>query len=159
MSSPDPWTGFLEWLTTVMVPNWEELIAMLPFFLILGVIGPLLTLIVLMWAWHFVTRRKGRVRIAEPQAVPAPRGASGDPLFPVNVPYCPTHALVYPPSQRRCAIDGEDLQVSCPVDGTSRSASIQECGGCGTRFVLGATVSPVLVQPVRRPPSGGAAAA
>jgi hypothetical protein len=159
MPSPDPWTAFLDWLTTVLVPNWGELISMLPFFLVLGVLGPLLSLIALMWVWHLVKRRRGRVRLLDPQPVTAPRDADGQPVFPVNVPYCVTHALVYPTSERRCQVDGEDLQVICPVDHTSRPAAIQECGGCGTRFVLGATISPVVVQPVRQPPPGGAAAA
>ena len=32
--SSDPWTSFLEWLTTVVVPAWGELIALLPYVIV-----------------------------------------------------------------------------------------------------------------------------
>ena len=38
--SPDPWTSFLEWLTTVLVPAWGELISLLPYVIIGGTAGP-----------------------------------------------------------------------------------------------------------------------
>ena len=61
------------------------------------------------------------------------------PVFPANVPYCLEHSIIYPASRVRCEVDGADLSVRCPVDGTVRDASIQTCSGCGTRFVLGAS--------------------
>ena len=45
--SPDPWTSFLDWLTTVLVPSWGELIGLLPYVVIGTIVGPFLTLIVL----------------------------------------------------------------------------------------------------------------
>ena len=59
---PDPWSAFLDWLSTVLVPSWGGLIALLPYALILFVIGPIVTLLALGWAWHLLRRRRGRVR-------------------------------------------------------------------------------------------------
>jgi hypothetical protein len=157
--SSDPWTAFLDWLTTVVVPNWNELVSMLPLFVIVGVVGPILTLIALMWLWYAWHRRAGRVRVAEPDVVPAPVDAAGVARFPPNVPYCQTHALIHPPDRRTCEVDREDLLVRCPVDGTVRAASLETCTGCGTRYVLGAAKLPQLVRRSGRPPSGGAAVA
>jgi hypothetical protein len=159
MPSPDPWSAFLDWLTTVIVPDWGELVNLMPFFLVLGVVGPILTLIVLMWLWYLVHRRRGRVRMAEPEAVPSPLDAGGRPVFPPNVAYCREHVLLYPGTRTTCTIDGAPLQVSCPVDGTVRPASIQVCSACGTRYVLGAGQAPLVVRSPHRPPAGGAAAA
>lgn len=155
----DPWTSFLDWLTTVLVPNWGELIGLLPYLLIIGVIGPLLTIVALLWVWYLLHRTRGRVQHQEAQAIAAPRGDDGEPRFAPNVPYCEVHGLLYPPRATQCEIDRADLLVTCPVDGTARSASIQVCPGCGTRFVLGATSSPLVVISQGGPPEGGAAVA
>jgi hypothetical protein len=159
VSSPDPWTYFLDWLTTVLVPDWTELVSMLPFFLLLGVVGPILTLIGLMWVWHLFTARRAKVRVADRAPEPAALDAGGAPVFPANTPYCATHSLVFPGSAVRCTVDGADLSVRCPVDGTVRDASIQTCAGCGTRYVLGAVSTSALVRRVSGPPEGGAAVA
>lgn len=157
--SPDPWTAFLDWLTTVIVPDWGELVSMLPFFLILGVVGPIVTLIFLMWAWDLIKRERARVQVDEPDVGPAPRDAAGLPVFPANVPFCQEHALIYPASRVRCQVDGTDLSVRCPVDDTVRLAAEQTCRACGTRYVLGAARVPALVSRSGQPPSGGAAVA
>lgn len=157
--SPDPWTAFLDWLETVIVPNWTELITMLPLFLVIGVTGPLLSLIAAYWLWHRFKRRSGRVRVALPAAVAAPLDAAGRPLIPVNVPYDPRTALLYPPDRTYADGDGTALLVRCPVDGTTREAAIQVCTACGTRFILGAARTPAVVVRRGTPPRGGAAAA
>lgn len=157
--SPDPWTSFLDWLTSVLVPAWGELIALLPYVLLVSLAGPILTLIVLMWAWHLVTRRRGRVRRGQALAVAAPLDEEGRPVFPVNQPYCERHALVYPPRARACTVDDMPLSVACPVDGTVRSASIETCSACGTTFKLGATAGSSVVVATEGRPEGGAALA
>jgi hypothetical protein len=59
--APDPWTSILNFLQTMIVPNWGELISMLPFFLLIGVIGPILSLVMFMWLWHALRAdRRGR---------------------------------------------------------------------------------------------------
>lgn len=157
--TPDPWSAFLEWLNTVLVPNWGELIALLPYVLVGMVVGPILTLIVLMWAWHLLRRRRGRVRRVEVQPLSVPRGADGLPAFPVNVPYCVEHELVYPSRARTCDVDRADLVVACPVDGSLRAADIETCLACGTTFKLGATASALAIVTPDGPPEGGAAIA
>jgi len=157
--SPDPWTSFLEWLQTFLVPEWDSIIAMLPLLLLLGVVGPILTLMMLMQVWYLMHRRRGRVRIAEAEAIPAPLGADGEPVFPPNVPFCEEHAVIYPPASRNCEIDRAELTVRCPVDSTARPASQQVCRACGTRYVLGASRTPIVVRRTGRPPEGGAAVA
>lgn len=157
--SPDPWTAFLEWLTTVLVPAWGELIALMPYFLVIGVIGPILTLIVLMWGWYLLKRRRGRVRRAAVEAVPAARDETGEPTFPPNTPYCLEHALLHPARADRCQVDGGALSVICPIDSTARDATIQVCPACGTRYVLGANAAQLAVSSADRPPEGGAAVA
>jgi hypothetical protein len=157
--SPDPWTFFLDWLTTVLVPSWGDLVGLMPYFLILFVIGPIVTLLLLAWAWHLLRRRRGHVRREVLQPVPAPRGADGLAAYPPNVPYCEEHALLYPPRARRCEIDKADLLVACPVDGTVRAADIRTCPSCGTTYVLGAGASALVVTGASGPPAGGAAVA
>ncbi len=156
---PDPWSAFLDWLSTVLVPSWGGLIDLLPYALILFVIGPVVTLLALGWAWHLLRRRRGRVQRTVQQPVPAAREDDGSPRFPANAPYCEAHALVFPPRARRCSIDQAPLAVACPVDGTVRAADIQTCAACGTRFTLGAGSGSLVVVPAGGPPDGGAAAA
>jgi hypothetical protein len=157
--SPDPWTAFLDWLTTVLVPSWGELIGLLPYVLVIGVLGPILTLLALGWAWHLLTRQRARVRRRAAEAVPAPLDAHGLPVFPVNTPYCVEHALIHPPRARTCEVDRADLLVTCPTDGTVRAAEVQTCATCGTSYRLGATAPALLVVGSDGPPEGGAAVA
>ena len=155
----DPWTAFLNWLQTILVPDWNGLIELLPILLILGVLGPGLTLLALYWMYVTFTSKRGKVRIEDRQPEPAPRAADGTPLFPPNVPYCPTHELLYPASYTSCEVDGEELSVRCPVDDTIRVAGQQLCRTCGTRYQLGASLAPVVVRRRGQPPAGGAAIA
>lgn len=157
--SPDPWTAFLDWLTTVLVPSWGELIALLPMVVVGTLMGPILTIILLMWAWHLLRRRRGRVRRAERAPQAALIGTDGAPVFPPNVPYCEEHALIFPPRTTRCDLDRADLSVICPVDGTVRDAEIDTCSACGTKFTLGATSGALTVVSPDGPPPGGAAIA
>jgi hypothetical protein len=155
----DPWTAFLTWLQSIIIPDWGGLIALLPILIIIGVIGPALTLIAAYWVYVLATNRRGKVRIAEPEPAEVPQLADGTYDYPTNVPYCPTHNLMYPATARECNIDGEELQVRCPVDGSVRVATQQLCRTCGTRFQLGAALSPVVVTRRGTPPAGGAAVA
>jgi hypothetical protein len=157
--SPDPWTAFLDWLTTMLIPSWGELITLLPVFIVGLVIGPIVMIIVLMWGWYLLKRRRGHVTRAERQPVAALVGADGLAVFPPNVPYCDEHALVYPAQAKECHIDGGTLSVSCPVDGTVRVAEIDVCSACGTKFKLGVGYSAVTVTSEGGPPQGGAAIA
>lgn len=154
----DPWTQVLQFLSKVIIPDWGTIIAVIPILLIIGVLGPVLSLVALRWALELVSRRRGRVRLATIEVRTAERDALGLPVVPANVPYCPRDALVFGPRDTRCSACGDELEVRCPVDGTVRPASRQICTACGTRFVLGEL--PALVSASRAgPPPGGAAAA
>ena len=157
--SSDPWTAFLDWLTTVLVPTWGELIDLLPYVVMGMIVGPILTIVVLMWGWYLIKRRRGKVRHGEAQPVAASHDAEGAPVFPANVPYCEHHALVFPPRARACPVDGDLLSVTCPVDGTVRDAETDTCSACGTKFKLGATSASSVVLSSDGPPDGGAAIA
>jgi hypothetical protein len=126
---------------------------------ILGITGPILTIIALLWVWYALHRKPGHVHRDEVQAVAAARESAGAPVFPPNVPFCSEHALLYPPRVTQCQVDRADLAVICPVDQTVRAASVQICPSCGTRYVLGAASSPLVVTSADGPPEGGAAVA
>lgn len=155
----DPFSTFLEWLSTILLPDWDGLLALLPILVILGLTGPILTVLFLYWTYHFFTARRGRVRTDEPEPVAAPLADDGTPTYPANMPFCPQHQVIYPPSARNCDIDGGELYVRCPIDSNIRVASQQLCRVCGTRYELGASVAPVTVRRRGRPPEGGAAVA
>ena len=155
----DAWTSFLDFLSTIITPNWEELIGLLPLFVMLGLTGPILSLLVLYHLYHFVKRRRGRVHLAEPEPMPAPLDANGLPVAPPNVPFCSRHGLIYPLKAKSCELDKEELSVRCPIDDTIRVASQQLCRACGTKYVLGTSSTALTVRRVGRPPEGGAAAA
>ena len=149
----------MDWLQTIIIPDWGGLISLLPILLILGLVGPVLTLLFLYWMYHRVTARRGRVRLDEPSPEHARIGDDGNPVFPPNAPFCPHHALVYPATAKRCDVDGEELFIRCPVDDMMRPATQDICRVCGTRYQLGASLAPVVVRRNGRPPEGGAAIA
>ena len=112
--SVDPWTAFLNWLQTIIVPDWSGLIGLLPILLIAGLIGPGLTFLALYWLYVRRTNRRGKVRTFEPEPVLAQIGADGAYAFPANAPYCQTHHLIYPATYRQCPVDGEELLRALP---------------------------------------------
>ena len=155
----DPWTSFLDWLTTVLVPSWGELIGLLNYVFLATLVGPILAIIVLMWGWYLINRRRGKVRHGEAEPVTAPLAGDGTPVFPANVPYCEQHALIFPARSRTCTMNGDPLSVTCPVDGTVRNAEIDTCSACGTKFKLGAKTGSSVILSSDGPPEGGAAVA
>jgi hypothetical protein len=155
----DAWTAFLDWLSTILIPDWNGLIGLLPILLILGVVGPGLSLLVLYWLYARLNQRRGKVRWDDPEPVAVEASADGTYAYAANVPYCPTHHLVFPPTARECAVDGEELRVRCPIDDAVRVAGQQVCRSCGTRYQLGASLAPIVIRRRGNPPAGGAAVA
>jgi hypothetical protein len=153
------WDQVLTILQNVIVPNWNDWIAMVPIALVVLVLGPILTLILFGWAHHLMTRRRGRIRLGQTAALPVPRDTAGLPIVPANVPYCSTDGLLFPPRARTCDTCGEELTVRCPVDDTLRPASESLCRTCGTRYVFGAASTALTVHRSAGPPKGGAAVA
>ena len=82
------WSQILDVVAKVVSPDWGSLIGLLPLFLFLGVIAPLLTLLGLLWFYYFVTKPRTRVRFLEGPRL-AQIAADGLPLFPVGEPFDP----------------------------------------------------------------------
>jgi hypothetical protein len=149
------WNSVLDVTSKLVIPDWGSLIGLLPMFLLVGVIGPLVTLLVLAWLFYFVVKPRTHVTFEEgPRA--APVGPDGRPDFPVGEPYCLNHALVYPSGQTRCPIDGELLSVVCPKCRLGRPAEIDTCGNCG--LVLKIVPRARSLRPAGPPPGGAASA-
>jgi len=145
----------IDFLTPILIPDWKALINLLPVFLVLGVIGPLLSLLVLGWVIYFLAKPRSRIPYTDPQ----PRLAEfvdGQAVYPAGEPYCATDHLVYPSGSTRCDTCHRDLAVTCPKCGTGRQAWIDTCGTCGLVLHIDRTV-PAL-RPAGPPPGGAAAA-
>lgn len=148
------WTGLLQFIEKLVVPDWGALINLLPLFLVLGVIGPLLSLGMLAWGWYFLRKPRATVRYVE-GPTQALRGEDGQPMFPRGLPYSASTALIYQPGRTR-GDAGEDLSVICPMCGIGRAAHIDTCGGCG--LVLKVEPRARLIAPIGPPPGGAAIA-
>ncbi|MEX2011858.1 MAG: hypothetical protein WEF51_06465 [Chloroflexota bacterium] len=149
------WQSFLDFISMFVIPDWGALIQLLPVFLVLGVIGPILSLGLLIWLIYFV--RKPRVPLAsDPERVAAPIGADGKPVIPRGEPFCYRDGLIYPANARRCEVCGDELSVRCPKCDVGRPASISTCGNCG--LVLKVRPQTQVVRPAQPPPGGAAVA-
>ena len=68
------WQSFLDFISMFVIPDWGALIQLLPVFLVLFVLGPILSLGALVWLVYFL--RKPRAPLAsDPEPVAAPIGA------------------------------------------------------------------------------------
>ena len=149
------WSDFLGWLSTIVIPDWPGLIALLPIFVVIDVVGPLLTLGVLAWLGYGVTKPRTTVKYVEGVRV-APTNHLGEPIFPAGEPYCPHDGLIYAFGTTRCDRDQTLLQVRCPKCEVVRDSDIRTCGNCG--LVL--QIEPrTLIVATDGPPPGGAAVA
>ncbi|HTK45768.1 MAG TPA: hypothetical protein VL749_10500 [Patescibacteria group bacterium] len=147
--------GLINFLTPILIPDWKALINLLPVFLVIGVVGPILSLLVLGWFVYILGKPRSRIPYVEPQPRPA-EIVDGAPVYPSGEPYCAFDHLVLPVGMTRCPVCGRDAAVVCPKCGTGRAAFIDTCGTCGLVLRIDRTV------PALRavgPPPGGAAAA
>ena len=149
------WSDFLGFLSTIIIPDWSGLIALLPVFVLIGIVGPLLTLAVLGWLGFEVTKPRTQVRYDEGTKV-APLDYLGQPIFPAGEPHCPTDGLIYPSGTVRCERDGTPLSVRCPKCALTREAAIDTCGNCGLILKIAPRA---MIVATDRPPPGGAAVA
>ncbi|HYN69196.1 MAG TPA: hypothetical protein VEX41_03180 [Candidatus Eisenbacteria bacterium] len=145
----------LEILTPIIIPDWGALIGLMPILLLIGVVGPLFSLILLLWFIYVVRKPRARIPYVEPQPVPAPI-EDGQPVYPAGEPYCAFHRLIYPPGSTTCTIDGRDLAVRCPKCHTGRVAYIDTCSNCGLVLKIEPRIRALQST---GPPPGGAAAA
>ncbi len=148
------WTDLLKFSETFVVPDWGALVGLLPILLLIGVVGPILTLLVLAWMRYGLVRPRVRVAFADPRRA-APLDAAGNAVFPTGEPYSPREAVIYEPGKTRSP-SGERLVVACPKCSLVRPASDDTCGNCGLSFTLAPTTRSL--RPAGPPPGGAAAA-
>jgi hypothetical protein len=148
------WNGLLGFTAIFVTPDWKDPVSWLPVLLLVGVVGPLLTVMALGWMRYDVRRPRVRATFADPRRGAA-LDADGRPVYPAGEPYSPGEQMIYEPGAVR-SLSGEELVVGCPKCGLVRRAAIDRCGNCGLSFTLKPTT-----RSLRRagPPPGGAAAA
>lgn len=148
------WHGLLEVISGILIPDWGALISLLPIFLVIAVVGPLISLLALGWVIYAIRAPRARMSIVEgPSAAVV---VDGLPDYPAGEPYCPNDQLVFPSGESRCDTCGRDLLVRCPKCSAGRAASATTCGNCG--LVLKIENRGRALRPVGPPPGGAAAA-
>lgn len=147
--------GILSILTPIITPDWGALIGLLPVLLLIGVVGPLVSLIVLGWFIYVVRAPRARLPYVEPVPVPA-QLVDSVPVYPAGEPYCTYDQLVLPPGATTCPGCGRDAAVRCPKCGVGRMAFIDTCANCG--LVLRIERKALALRPAGPPPGGAAAA-
>jgi len=149
------WSDLLGFISKLVIPDWSGLIALLPILVLIGLVGPLLSLGVLALLGYNVTKPRVKVRYDEGTKV-APRDHLGRPIVPAGEPYCPRDGLIYPSGTIRCDVDKTDLIVRCPKCDVVRTASLSACGNCGLALDLQPRA---MIVSTDGPPPGGAAIA
>jgi hypothetical protein len=147
--------SLIDVLEPFLIPDWPELVNLLPILLVIGVIGPIVSLLALGWTIYFLGKPRSRIPYVEPRPRPA-QIADGVAQYPAGEPYCVFDQLVYPFGATRCETCGRDLAVICPKCGTGRAALIDKCGTCGLVLKIDRTVP--TFRPAGPPPGGAAAA-
>ena len=61
----------MAFLSPILSPDWGALVGMLPIFLLIGVVGPLLSVLVLGWFIYVVRRPRSRSPLRAPATLPA----------------------------------------------------------------------------------------
>ncbi len=150
------WNGLLQFMSYIVIPDWGSVIGLLPLFIFLGVVGPLLTLVPLGILIYQLRKPRAKVRYEEGPRI-AEIGADGQPIFPPGLPFCREHGLIHPSGAQRCEHGDGDLAVTCPMCGLGRPAAIDTCTNCG--LVLKVKPRTVAVGRPTGPRPGGAAAA
>ncbi len=149
------WTDFLGFLSTLIIPDWAGLIALLPVFVLVGIVGPLATLTILAWLGYTITKPRTTVKYEE-GTHRAPLDHLGRPIFPAGEPYCPVDGLIYASGATRCDADGVSLAIRCPKCAVVNEAAARSCTNCGQAFGI---ASRTMLVATDGPRPGGAAVA
>jgi preprotein translocase subunit Sss1 len=144
----------LEILTVFVIPDWGELIGLIPILLLIGVIGPIASLLVL--GWVIFTIRAPRAKVTLEVAPVRAQIVDGLPAYPPGEPYCPVDQRIFPFGTVACDTCRRDLFVRCPKCSTGRAAHVTTCGNCG--LVLKIENRARTLRPAGPPPGGAAAA-
>ena len=147
------WSSFIEATSAFVIPDWGQLINLLPLFLVAGVVGPILTIIILFWIRYWILKPRVSAGYADTRRLAA-IGDDGQPVFPAGEPYSLSERMIYESGATRSA-GGEELLVACPKCGLVRSAAIDTCGNCGLSFTI--TPPTRTIRPATPPPGGRAA--
>ena len=148
------WTDLLAASGAFVVPDWGALIGLLPIFLLLFVVGPILTILALAWLRYGVLQPHPKVAFADTRRA-APLGEDGEPSYPLGEPYSPIERVIYEPGTTRSP-SGERLVVACPKCSLVRPSVEDTCGNCGLSFTIKPTTRSL--RPAG-PPAGGASVA
>ena len=149
------WNDLLAFTTTLVIPDWGGLIALLPVFVLIGVVGPLLSLGIMAWLGFEVTKPRTKITYEEGTRT-APLDHLGNPIFPAGEPYCPLDGYIYAFGTLRCDRDKTPLLVRCPKCELVRNAGITTCANCG--LVLKIEPRAMLIASDGPPPGGAAVA-
>ncbi len=147
------WNDLIAFTGQFLVPDWEALVDLLPVFLLIGVVGPILTLLVIFWMRYGILKPRVKAGYAEPRRLAA-LDADGTPVFPTGEPYSLVERMIYEPGTTR-SDSGDALLVACPKCGLVRTAEIDACGNCGLSFTI--TPPTRTIRPAAPPPGGRAA--
>ncbi|HEX4898456.1 MAG TPA: hypothetical protein VFV53_08885 [Candidatus Limnocylindrales bacterium] len=148
------WQGIISFLTPYIIPDWGELVGLMPIILLVGLAGPILSLLALGWILHVI--RAPRARVSLEVAPVRAQLVDGRPDYPAGEPYCPVDQLVFPSGAVTCDTCRRDLFVRCPKCATGRLAHVSTCGNCG--LVLKIENRARALRPAGPPPGGAAAA-
>jgi hypothetical protein len=144
----------LEITTFFVIPDWGELIGLIPVLLLIGVIVPIASLLVLGWVVYALRAPRAKVTL---EVGPVRAGiVDGQPAYPAGEPYCPVDQLIFPFGAIACETCRRDLFVRCPKCSTGRAAHLATCGNCG--LVLKIENRARALRPAGPPPGGAAAA-
>jgi hypothetical protein len=148
------WLNFLHAIEGFVIPDWGALIGLIPYLLVIGVVGPILSLIVLGWVIYGLTAPRRKVVYAEgPLAAPI---VNGEPVYPAGEPYCPYDGLIYPSGATNCERCQRELTLRCPRCDVGRPAHVLACGNCG--LIVSVAKRDLTLRPAGPPPGGAASA-
>ena len=114
--------GLIDFLEPILIPDWRALLDLLPLLLLIGVVGPLLSLLVLGWFIYFVGKPRSRIPYQPPAPQPAAarRGRSRSTRRASRT--APSTGSSIPSARPAARRASRDLAVICPKCGTGRQA-------------------------------------
>ena len=151
------WSGLLQFLTKLVVPDWGALIGLLPVFVVIGVLAPILSLLALGWFLYVVRRPRARLTMLD-GAYAAPLDADGRPVYSTGEPYCARDGLIFPGGSTICDRCRDELAVTCPKCIIGRQARITTCANCGLILQISPNAQSRALRPAGPPPGGAAVA-
>ena len=150
------WTPILDVTAIFVMPDWDFLIGLLPFLILLGVVMPFLTFTALGSLIYLARKPRAKVSFVEGPRV-AELGPVASPSSPSACPTAVATRLIFRPGTIRCDTCRDELTVICPMCGLGRLALVDTCTNCG--LVLKVKPKAVAVRTTAGAKPGGAAAA